>query len=385
MGILIVSRDITESKRQQEIVAKEQREKELILENLDELVKYLDHEMRVVWANPAVGRGHQKNYEDFIGLKCYEAFFGASEPCEGCQSVLALQDGEIHRGEVHSPDNRYWQATAAPVLNENGDIIGVLDAALEITELKLTEQELKKLNEELEQRVQERTAELEWANKELSAFTYSVSHDLRAPLRSIKGFSEALLEDYSACLDEEGKDYVRRVVSSSQRMSELIDDLLKLSRVTRQEIYKDRINLSAMVEAAAAYLKETEPEREVELNIKADRFVTGDAALMRIAIDNLLSNAWKFTDGFNPARIEFGVSASNGETVCYLKDNGIGFEKDYANKIFNAFQRLHSNDQYSGTGIGLSIVQRIIERHGGRIWAESEPGRGATFYFALPD
>jgi len=385
IGILIVSRDITERKQQEEKVAKEQREKELILENLDELVKYLDYEMRVVWANPAVGRGHQKNYEDFIGLKCYEAFFGTSEPCEGCQSVKVLQDGEIHRGEVHSPDNRYFQVTAAPVLNENGDIIGVLDAALEITELKLTEQELKKLNEELEQRVQERTAELEWANKELSAFTYSVSHDLRAPLRSIKGFSEALLEDYGAFLNEEGKDFVNRIVSSSQRMSELIDDLLKLSRVTRQEIYRDRINLSSMVEAAAAYLKETEPEREVVFNIEANQFATGDAALMRIAIDNLLSNAWKFTDGFNPARIAFGTKTSNGETICYLADNGTGFEMTYANKIFNAFQRLHSYDQYSGTGIGLSIVQRIIERHGGKIWAESVPGRGTTFYFTLPD
>jgi len=385
IGILIVSKDVTEQKKQQAAMEKEKHEKELILDNLDEMVKYMDHEMRVLWANPAVSRGHSIKPEEFIGQKCYEAFMGLAEPCAECLCLQAMQKGEICRGEVHSPDDRYWQVTAAPVQDEQGRVTGVLEASLEITGLKLAEQELKKLNEELEQRVRERTAELEWANKELSAFTYSVSHDLRAPLRSIKGFSEALLEDYQSLLDEEGKDYLGRIVSSSYKMSELIDDLLKLSRVTRQEIFRDRIDLSAMVEASAAYLKETEPERKVEFMVEPGQVATGDAALLRIAIDNLMSNAWKFTADSSSPRIEFGAVNEHGTKIYYITDNGIGFEMSYAEKIFDAFQRLHSYEEYSGTGIGLSIVQRIIERHGGRIWAEGKPGRGATFYFVLPD
>ncbi len=249
--------------------------------------------------------------------------------------------------------------------------------------IEQAENALKKLNEELEQRVAERTAELEWINKELAAFTYSVSHDLRAPLRSINGFSEVIIDDYSESLDATGLDYLQRINKASRRMNVLIEDLLKLSRVTRQELHHDRVNLSAMAEACTVYLQDIEPHRKVAFDLTPELFATGDAALLRIAIDNLFNNAWKFTKGVEDPLIEFGAKKQGNETIFYIRDNGVGFDSRGAGKIFDAFHRLHSGDDYPGSGIGLSIVQRIIERHGGKIWAESSPGKGAVFYFTL--
>jgi len=383
IGVLVVSRDITDSKIQQEIVEKEQHEKTLILDNLAELVTYKDPEMNIRWANPVAEKLYQKYPDEYLGRKCYEAWYERSEPCPDCHVQKALESGQIYRGTIKSPEGRYWQVTASPVYDEGGQIVGVIDTALDITDLKSAEHELKKLNEELEQRVRERTAELEWINKELSAFTYSVSHDLRAPLRSIEGFSEAVLEDYGHNLDEEGRNYLERVVSASRRMSDLIDDLLKLSRVTRQELHRDRVDLSAIVEAYSRYLREQDPQREAEFVIDSGLYATGDAALLRIALENLLDNAWKFTGSNVKTYIKFGTTTRNGRTVFFVSDNGIGFDNAQAGKIFDAFQRLHSSDKYPGTGIGLSIVKRIFERHGGDIWAESSPGEGSVFYFYL--
>ncbi len=383
VGVLVVSRDITDSKVKQEVVEKEQREKAAILDNLAELVTYKDPEMNILWANPVAEKIFQKNPDQYLGRKCYGAWYGRNEPCPDCHVQKALELGHIYYGTINSPEGRYWQVSASPVFDEGGQIVGIIDTALDITDLKNAEHELKSLNEELEQRVRERTAELEWINKELAAFTYSVSHDLRAPLRSIEGFSEAVLEDYGHKLDEEGRNYLERVVSASRRMSDLIDDLLKLSRVTRQELHRDRVDLSAMVEAYSWYLREQDPHREAEFVIVAGQYVTGDAALVRIAVENLLDNAWKFTGANAKTRIEFNTTTRDGRTIFYISDNGVGFDMDHAGKIFNAFQRLHSAEKYPGTGIGLSIVQRIVERHGGEIWVESNPGEGSAFYFYL--
>lgn len=385
VGILSVSRDITEQKLQQEALQKEQLEKSVILENLAELVTYMDSEMNIIWANPAAGSYHGLTADQYTGKKCYEVWHGYSEPCNRCPVKETLIKGEVCQEVITYPDGRCWKVTGSPVSDPNGEIIGVLDTALDITEMKIAENDLRQLNEELEERVRDRTVQLERTNKELAAFTYSVSHDLRAPLRSIEGFSKAVLEDHSEELDEEGKGYLARISAASKRMSDLIEDLLKLSRVTRQEIHRDQVNLSSMAEAYAVYLQDECGPREVEFRIAPDLYATGDGALLRIALENLIDNAWKYTGDVAPAKIKFGALENSGSPIYYLKDNGIGFDMKYADKLFKAFQRLHNPESYPGTGIGLSIVQRIIERHGGEVWAEAKPNIGATFYFTIPE
>lgn len=383
IGIICVSKDITERKRHGEKLNKEQQEKNLILENLAELVTYMDKDMRINWANRLVAEIHQKKPSDYIGEKCFRAWHGYTEPCPGCPVVECLDTGRRTLNTVEYPDGSCWRVTGTPVYDQNGEIIGALDTSLDITELKETEKELKRLNEELEQRVRERTAELEKTNRELTAFTYSVSHDLRAPLRSIGGFSEAVLEDYGEYLDDQGVDYLQRVCASARRMNNLIDDLLKLSRVTRQELHRDCINLTDMAEAYARQLQEKDPQRRFEFVIAEGLEAVGDAALLRIALENMLDNAWKFTATSDPGRIEVGCFKKENRTIYFIRDNGIGFDMAYAEDLFKPFRRLHPPDEYPGTGIGLSIVQRIIDRHGGRIWAERKPGEGASFYFTL--
>lgn len=384
IGIIAISRDITERKRQQEIIEKEQKEKSIILENVAEQVTFKDTDLRLIWANNAARNRYNKEPEEYVGQKCYEAWYGTDRICDNCQVVKAIEQGRVCHGEVRSPEGEYWQETASPVFDEKGNVTGVIGTSLNITDLKLAEQELKRLNEELEQRVSDRTSELEQANKELSAFTYSVSHDLRAPLRRIEGFSKVLLEDYEDQLEGEMKGYIERIMTASLRMSELIEDMLKLSRVTRQEINIDQVDLSSMVEARINLYREENPDRIVNARIKPGLKARGDAALLRIALDNLIDNAWKFTNNEEEAIIEFGITAYDNETVFYVSDNGVGFDMDHADKIFDPFQRVHSGKDYPGTGIGLSIVQRIIERHGGQIWAEAEAAKGTIFYFTLP-
>src|ERR671917_1510161 len=229
--------------------------------------------------------------------------------------------------------------------------------------------------------------ELEATNRELEAFSYSVSHDLRAPLRSIDGFSQILLEDYSDELDEEGKDYLGRVRSASQRMGTLIDDILGLSRVSRGSMERKRLDLGVLAEEVAEELCEARPERKVEFSAQKGLEVWGDPKLLRVALVNLIGNAWKFTAKKPEARVEFGLSerlSHRGRVpVYYVRDNGAGFDEAYSAKLFGAFQRLHGQDEFDGTGIGLATAQRVVHRHGGRIWAEGEVGRGATFFFTL--
>ncbi len=246
-------------------------------------------------------------------------------------------------------------------------------------ELEETNKGLIALNLELEQR----NTELAAVNKELEAFSYSVSHDLRAPLRSMDGFSQALLEDYTGKLDKQGKNYLHRVRSAAQRMAELIDDLLALSRVTRREMKHGTVNLSALARIVAAELQQGQPERQVELVIAEGLNVNGDETLLRLVLENLLGNAWKFTSKQPKARIEFGVAQYDGKPAYYIRDDGIGFDMAYVGKLFAPFQRLHSADEFPGTGIGLATAQRIINRHGGRVWAEGAVEKGATFYFTL--
>jgi PAS domain S-box-containing protein len=251
----------------------------------------------------------------------------------------------------------------------------------DITELKRAEREVRRLNDDLEQR----QVALEAANKELEAFGYSVAHDLHAPLRSIDGFSQALLEDYPDKLDAAGRHYLQRVRDSAQEMGRMIDALLMLSRVTRSELHRDRVDLTALARSVLARLQKNEPERQVELAISDGLVANGDARLLGVVLQNLLGNAWKFTSKCPTAHIEFGARQQDGRPVFFVRDNGAGFDMTYAHKLFGVFQRLHSEAEFEGTGIGLATVQRIIQRHAGRVWAEGEMGRGATVYFTVAE
>lgn len=220
-------------------------------------------------------------------------------------------------------------------------------------------------------------------NKELESFSYSVSHDLSAPLSRIIGFCDILLNDYTDKLDEQGKNYLHRVITASQHMVKLIRNMLDLARATRSEMHKETVNLSALVKLIAKELGERQPERQVEFVIAEELTVSGDLGLLRIMLENLLGNAWKFTKRHQNAKIEFGVTQRNGKSVYFLRDNGVGFKMDFADKLFNAFQRLHPSSDFEGTGIGLATARRIIHRHGGQIWAKGKEDKGATFYFTL--
>jgi len=232
--------------------------------------------------------------------------------------------------------------------------------------------------------IQQANIDLEIKNKELESFSYSVSHDLRAPLRSITGFSQVLLEDYESMLDDDAQGYLRRIIKGAHHMDSLISDLLRLAYTTRVEMKFESVNLSQLVNETEQRLRENSPDREIQFTVDEDVIVSADVSLMRSVIENLLDNAWKYTSRSPNSCIKFGVQVEDGRAVYFVKDNGVGFNPQYSDKLFMAFQRLHSSSDFPGTGIGLATVQRIIHRHGGQVWGEAELDKGATFYFTLP-
>jgi signal transduction histidine kinase len=256
-------------------------------------------------------------------------------------------------------------------------------AEREVGERRRAEEEVLRLNAELEQRVKDRTAQLEYTNGELEAFCYTVSHDLRAPLRAIDGFSQALIEDFPKDVPEEAQRYLSRIRSSTLRMGQLIEDLLNLSRVSRVELARRDCDVGEVARQVATDLHVRHPARAVEIVVWDDMLAKADARLLRAALENLMGNAWKFTGKVEKPRIEVGALRDGGRSTFFVRDNGAGFDMAYANKLFGAFQRLHSANEYAGTGIGLATVQRIVHRHGGRIWADAKPGKGAVFFFTL--
>lgn len=269
------------------------------------------------------------------------------------------------------------------IRNEKGGITHHCAIFMDITGQKMAEAELMDLNAGLENRVAQRTAELERTNKELEAFSYSISHDLRAPLRAVNGFSKIVLKENNDKLDKISVSYLQRIHAGAEHMAVLIDDLLALSRVSRQEMRWQDVDLTALAHQVVGALVETYPERNVRITVQPDLSGRGDPGLLRIVLENLIGNAWKFTARAGEARIEVGGNKHHGETVYFAQDNGAGFDMRYASKLFVPFQRLHGSKEFEGTGIGLSIVERIVAKHGGRVWAEGKPGQGATFHFTL--
>ena len=269
------------------------------------------------------------------------------------------------------------EVSLSPMQTDQGSI--VISIIRDATESKRVEREMRDLNAQLNQHMQE----LVTANHELESFCYSVSHDLRAPLRSLDGFSLALLEDYADVLDDTGKDYLRRICNSSHQMAQLIDGLLKLSRITRSELHRQQLDISAIARRALMQQLRAAPSRDITVSIMEGMQAYGDHDLLAIAFGNLLGNAVKFTSKTLDPCIEVSMHAQQDSTVFCVRDNGAGFDMAYADKLFGAFQRLHAADEFEGTGIGLAIVQRVIHRHGGKIWAEGAAGKGAVFYFTL--
>lgn len=311
-----------------------------------------------------------------VGKSDFDFFPHAQQSYETEQEIMRSGTPlvDVEERVVWPTGQETWVSTTkVPLRDQSGQIIGTFGISRDITERKQSEAALQKAK-----------LELEAANKELEAFSYSVSHDLRAPLRSIDGYSQAVLEDYGELLPMEGRNFLEHIRSSTHRMAELIDDLLDLSRVTRTLLKFVPVDLTRLAGNIRRELQQTEPERNVTWRVAPNLHARGDPNLLQIVLENLLNNAWKYSSKQEQAEIEFGSKSENNETVFFVRDNGAGFDMAYANKLFGAFQRLHGATEFPGTGIGLATVQRIIRRHGGRVWAESTVGKGATFFFTLP-
>jgi PAS domain S-box-containing protein len=383
-ALSVVIRDVTKRKQAEEALRHSEEYFRALTENVLDVIVVLNRDASVRYKSPSF---EQMVGKDRASKKPFEFVHPDDIPnaTETFAQLTQNPGATVHteiRGQHRDGSWHTFEVIGKNLLDDPA-VAGIVANFRDITERKLAEQEVHRLNEELEQRVIERTTQLQAVNKELEAFAYSVSHDLRAPLRSIDGFSQILMEDYTDKLDDEGKDYLQRVRSASQRMGELIDDILSLSRVTRGEMRYESVDLSALAETIRTELQQSQPERQVEFTTTPGLVARGDSHLLRAALDNLLGNAWKFTKTRAPARLEFGMVKNNGQLAYFVRDNGVGFDMAYADKLFGAFQRLHSPSEFEGTGIGLATVQRIIHRHGGNIWAESVVDQGTTFYFTL--
>ncbi len=378
----------------QEIVIRKKNEEELVklrkaVDTSGEAIFLTDRNGIIQFINPEFTKLYGFTSDEVVGKVTPRILKSGSLSLEAYKCFWdKILNKEIVKGEIlnNTKDGKLVviERTVSPILDEEKDIIGFLAVQRDISERKHAEAEIQKLNSELENRIIERTAQLESAYKELEAFSYSVSHDLRAPLRSINGFSSALLKNYSDKLDEKGKKYLQFVNSATKKMNDLIEDLIGLSRVSRAVLNCSTVDLSLIVNNIISDLRKDDPSRSYEFIIEQGLSAECDKNLISIVIENLLRNSFKYSSKKPNTSIEFNVIKKDGEkNIFFVRDKGAGFNMKYAGKLFGPFQRLHSESEFPGTGIGLATVKRIINRHGGNIWAEGEIENGATFYFTL--
>jgi PAS domain S-box-containing protein len=381
-------RDVTEHKQAEKLIENERTLLRTLLQSIPDLVWLKDTEGAYVTCNPAFEQFFGAPEAQITGKTDYD-FVSRAQADQFRQrdlDVMASKEPVIFEELVHYHTvgrDVLLDTTKTPMRDSQGKVIGVLGIAHDITERKAAEEEIRRLNADLEQRVMERTANLEASNKELEAFSYSVAHDLRTPLRGISGFARVIEEDYAARLDDAGKDALHRVQAAAQKMGELIDDVLNLSRITRTEMNFEAVDLSALSLETIGELRSAEPGRNVNCEIPSQLAARGDKRLLAVLLANLLGNAWKFTGKLADARIELGMTEVDGKPVYFVRDNGVGFDMAHATNLFRPFHRLHGAGEFAGTGIGLATAHRIVQRHGGRIWTDAAIGRGATFYFTL--
>jgi len=384
-GRLMVATDITERKQAEEILQESDGRLNLLVRGVkDYAILMLDPEGRITTWNE--GAEHIKGYraDETIG-EHFSKFYtpeavAQNKPAQDLKIATEQGRFEEEGWRMRKDGSRFWANVAITALRDKtGQLRGFGKVTRDITQHKKAEEVLERQRKELARS----NAGLVEANKELESFSYSVSHDLRAPLRTIDGFSHALLEDCADRLDDAGKTHLHRIRAATQKMGLLIDDLLNLSRLARTELHRQSLDVSALARSIASDLQKAQPQRQIELRIEDGLKTTADPGLLRVVLVNLLSNAWKFTSKRESAHIEFGMARGNGTPAYFVRDDGVGFDPAYADRLFGAFQRLHAAADFAGTGIGLATVQRIVHRHGGRIWAESAVGRGATFYFTM--
>src|SRR5918997_1727269 len=377
--------DVTERRMVQEALSRSEERYRAVVEQSAEGLYLVDGgTRRILETNPALQNMLGYTAGELCGMALHEVVAHARADVEA-NVERTLREGTrfIRERGYRRKDGSVVEVEIAASAIDYGEKRVICAAVHDITERKRAEEAMRRFNEELEDRVRRRTAQLQAANEELEAMSSSVSHDLRAPLRAMTGFAQILLEDYGDGLDEAGRDYLRRIQEAGQRMGVMIDDLLDLSRLARREMRHDEADLSALARGVAEDLTRVEPRRRARFAIADGISATGDAGLLRVVLENLIENAWKFTSREPEAMIEFGAVEREGRPAYYVRDNGVGFDKAYAEGIFDPFRRLHGEEEFEGTGVGLATVARIVRRHGGDLWAEGEVGRGATFFFTL--